>query len=71
MTNENEAAINTLRAVVQNPDTFIQEPARFNLALALVKVGKRQEATEILRGFLTHPTYGKKAENVVNELNKN
>jgi tetratricopeptide (TPR) repeat protein len=68
MTDENDKAITTLRAVVQNPDAFTQEPAQYNLALALLKVGKRQEATAILRGLVGHPIYGEKAQAVVNEL---
>jgi tetratricopeptide (TPR) repeat protein len=71
MTDDNEAAIKTLRSVVENSDAFTQEPARYNLALALLKVGKRQEATNILRGLVEHPIYGEKARAVVDELNKN
>ena len=71
MTDDNEAAIKTLRAVVDNSDAFTQEPARYNLALALLKVGKRQEAAAILRGLVEHPIYGEKARAVVDELNKN
>ncbi len=68
MTHENEKAIATLRLSEQNPDVFTQEPARYNLALALLKVGKRQEAADILRGLLTHPVYGEKAQAIVREL---
>ena len=71
MTDDNDAAIKTLRSVVENSDAFTQEPARYNLALGLLKVGKRQEAAAILRGLVDHPIYGEKARGVVNELNKN
>jgi TolA-binding protein len=70
MTDDNEAAIKTLRSVVGNADAFTQEPARYNLALALLKLGKRQEATAILWGLVAHPIYGEKAQAVVNEVNK-
>jgi tetratricopeptide (TPR) repeat protein len=68
MTDDNDTAIKTLRSVVGNADAFTQEPAQYNLALALLKVGKRQEAMDILRGLVAHPIYGEKAQAVVNEL---
>jgi TolA-binding protein len=70
MVDDNATAITTLRSVLQNPDGFTQEPGQYNLALALLKVGKREEAAEILRGLMAHPIYREKAQAVVNELNK-